>query len=108
MQLLLLPALLATLSGLAGLLRWLLVLLTGLLLATTTLLTTALAALLVLLAVLILIVLVHSILQMFCDLLLECHHSTNPLYIRHNAAKARDVVKENIITDAEELHLPKR
>ena len=56
----------------------------------TTLLTTTLAALLVLL-VLILIVLAHSILQMFCDLLF---HSTNPLYISHNAAKARDVVKE--------------
>jgi hypothetical protein len=89
----LLSALLTTLPRLIGLLRRLLVLLTGLLLATTTLLTTALAALLVLL-VLILIVLAHSILQMFCDLLFECHHSTNPLYISHNAAKARDVVKE--------------
>jgi hypothetical protein len=46
---------------------------------------------LLVLLVLILIVLAHSILQMFCDLLF---HSTNPLYISHNAAKARDVVKE--------------
>jgi hypothetical protein len=82
--------LLTTLPRLTGLLRRLLVLLTGLRLATTTLLTTALAALLVLL-VLILIVLAHSILQMFCDLLF---HSTNPFYISHNAAKARDVEKE--------------
>jgi hypothetical protein len=80
------------LTTLPRLLRRLLVLLTGLRLATTTLLTTALAALLVLLVlILILIVLAHSILQMFCDLLF---HSTNPLYISHNAAKARDVVKE--------------
>jgi hypothetical protein len=94
MRLLLLSALLATLSRLTGLLRRLLVLLTGLLLATTTLLlTTALAALLVLL-ILIFIVLAHSILQMFWDLLFECHHSTNALHISHNAAKARDVVKE--------------
>jgi hypothetical protein len=93
MRLLLLSALLATLSGLTGLLGRLLVLLTGLLLATTTLLTTALAALLVLL-ILIFIVLAHSILQMFWDLLCECHHSTNALHISHNGAKARDVVKE--------------
>jgi len=90
MWLLLLSALLATLSGLLG---RLLVLLTGLLLATTTLLTTALAALLVLL-ILIFIVLAHSILQMFWDSLCECHHSTNALHISHNGAKARDVVKE--------------
>jgi hypothetical protein len=70
--------LLTTLPRLTGLLRRLLVLLTGLRLATTTLLTTTLAALLVLL-VLILIVLAHSILQMFWDLLFERRHSTNPL-----------------------------
>jgi hypothetical protein len=78
MRLLLLSALLTTLPRLTGLLRRLLVLLTGRLLATTTLLTTALAALLVLL-VLILIVLVHRILQIFCEVLFECHHSTNSL-----------------------------
>jgi hypothetical protein len=93
MRLLLLSALLATLSRLTGLLRWLLVLLTERLLATTTLLTTALAALLVLL-VLIFIVLAHSILQMFLDLLFECHHSSNPLYVSHIAARARDAKKE--------------
>jgi hypothetical protein len=75
-QLLLLSALLATLSRLAGLLRRLLGLLTGLRLPTATLLTTAL---LVLLVVLILIVLVHSILQISCELLFEYHHSTNSL-----------------------------
>jgi hypothetical protein len=82
MQLLLLSALLATLSRLTGFLRrllvLLLVLLTGLLLATA-LLTTTLAALLVLLAVPILIVVVHGFLQIFCEVLFECHHSTNPL-----------------------------
>jgi hypothetical protein len=44
----------------------------------TTLLTTTLASLLVLLAVLILIVLVHSFLQIVCEVLFECHQSTNP------------------------------
>jgi hypothetical protein len=35
--------------------------------------------LLVLLAVLMLIVLANRILQIFCEMLFECHHSTNPL-----------------------------
>jgi hypothetical protein len=65
MQLLLLSALLTTLSRLTWLLGGLLGLLTGFRL-TGALLTTTLAALLVLLAVLIVIVLAHSILQIFC------------------------------------------
>jgi hypothetical protein len=70
---------LAALSGLSGLLsRLLLLLLTRLLLAAT-LLAATLAALLVLLAALILFVLGHNYLQFFCEVLLECHYSTNSL-----------------------------
>jgi hypothetical protein len=90
MQLLLLSALLTTLSRLTWLLGGLLGLLTGFRL-TGALLTTTLAALLVLLAVLMLIVLVHGFLQEVCEALFECRHSTNPLQLSHIAAKARDV-----------------
>ena len=72
----LLAALLAALSGLLS--RLLLLLLTWLLLAAT-LLAATLAALLVLLVALVLIILGHNYLQIFCEVLLECHYSTNSL-----------------------------
>ena len=81
--LLLLAALLAALSGFLVRLLALLAALSGLL-----------VRLLVLLATLILIILVHSYLQFFGEVLLECHHSNNSLHLSLNAANASDLEKE--------------
>ena len=75
--------LLAALSGFLVRLLALLAALSGLL-----------VRLLVLLAALILIILVHSYLQFFGEVLLECHHSNNSLHLSLNAANASDLEKE--------------
>jgi hypothetical protein len=83
------------LAALSGLLAWLLGLLTGLLLvALLATLSGLLARLLGLLSALIWIILAHSYSNFCCELLLEYHHSTNPLQLSLIAAKARDLEKE--------------
>ncbi|MFY9835424.1 MAG: hypothetical protein WAK55_02960 [Xanthobacteraceae bacterium] len=68
----------------------------------------ALSGLLVLLAALILIILVHSYLQFFGEVLLECCHSNNSPYLSLNAANASDLEKENLTIAVEKIPFAKR